>query len=63
MKKYGVPINDMHAYVLGLIDMSKPNGQDPFHFDGKAIYPQIVASIARELELPIKQPVEERPMP
>lgn len=63
MKKHGVRINDMHAYVLGVIDMSRPNGQDPFHFDGKAIHPPIVETIADELDLPIKTPAEELLMP
>jgi len=60
MKKHGVPINDMHAYAQGVMNMDKPASQDPFFFDGKPIHPPIVETIARELNVPIKKPVEGR---
>jgi hypothetical protein len=63
MKKYCVPINDMHAYALGVMNMDKPASQDPFFFDGKPIHPPIVETIARELIVPIKNPVEGLPVP
>jgi hypothetical protein len=63
MMKHGVPINDMHAYVVGAIDMSKPNDQDPFFFDKKAIHAPIVETISRELNDSLKKPVEGRPLP
>ncbi|MFN3166090.1 MAG: SGNH/GDSL hydrolase family protein [Phycisphaeraceae bacterium] len=54
MAKHGVPINDMHGHVVGLIDMDKPasHGADPFHFDRKPIHGPIVASIREALGLP-----------
>lgn len=58
MKKHGVPINDMHAYALGVMDMKKPAGQDPFFFDNKPIHAPIVETIARELNITIKKPVD-----
>lgn len=60
MKKHAVRINDMHAYALGVLERGKPNGQDPFFFDGKPIHAPIVDIIARELSIPIKKPVEPR---
>lgn len=63
MKKHGVPINDMHAYALGVMSMDKPASQDPFFFDGKPIHTPIVETVVRELNLPIKKPVEELPVP
>ena len=40
MAKHGIPTNDMHAFVKGLIDMNKPagHGADPFFFDRKPIH-------------------------
>ena len=54
MEQHNVPINDMYAYVLTLIDMSKPasHGADPFFFDRKPIHPHIIETILRELGLP-----------
>lgn len=49
MKKHGVPINDMHAYALGVMNRDKPQGPHPFHFDRKPLHPPVVASILREL--------------
>lgn len=53
MQKHGVPINDMHAYALGVLNLDKPAIQDPFFFDGKPIHPPIVEAIVRELNLPL----------
>jgi hypothetical protein len=54
MTNHRVPVNDMYAHVLSLIDMTKPagHGADPFHFDKKPIHEPIVATILRELKLP-----------
>ena len=52
MKKHGVPINPMHAYVKLIMNMDKPANQDPFFFDGKPIHSPIVETIARELKFP-----------
>lgn len=54
MKKHHVPINDMHAYALGVMNWDKPANQDPFHFDGKPMHPPLVDVIARELNIPVK---------
>ena len=58
MKKHGVPTSDMHAYAKSIMAMEKPANQDPFFFDGKPIHPPIVETIARELNIPIKKPVQ-----
>lgn len=51
MKEHRVPINDMHTYVVKLIDMSKPagHGADPFTFDKKPIHQPIVEAILANL--------------
>lgn len=61
MKKQGVPINDMHAFVEHLIDMDKPAGfgADPFHFDKKPIHMPIVRVIERTFHLPPMPVTEE----
>ena len=50
----------MYRYARSIMDMDKPagHGVDPFHFDGKPIHPPIVETIVRELNVPIKKPVE-----
>ena len=60
MIKHSVPVNDMYSYAISIMNMDKPaaHGVDPFHFDGKPIHPPIVETIARELNVPIKKPVE-----
>lgn len=61
MKKHGVPINDMHAFVKHLIDMDKPAGfgADPFHFDKKPIHMPIVRVIENAFRLPPAPETEE----
>ena len=61
MTAHDVPINDMYSYALSIMNMDKPagHGVDPFHFDSKPIHPPIVNIIARELNIPIKEQVEE----
>lgn len=61
MTQQSVPINDMYRYARSIMDMDKPaaHGVDPFHFDGQPIHPPIVETIARELHVPSKKPVEE----
>lgn len=51
MNANGVPINDMYAYVLGLIDMDKPagHGADPFFFDRKPLHPPVLDMILENL--------------
>lgn len=49
MKKHGVPINDMHAYALGLLKDVKPASSDPFNFGKKPLHPPVVESILREV--------------
>jgi len=51
MSKHGLPINDMHAYVIKLIDMDKPagHGVDPFFFDKKPLHPPVVVAIRNSL--------------
>ena len=53
MREQGVPVNDMYAYTLSLIDMTKPagHGADPFNFDKKPIHPPIVETILNQLKL------------
>lgn len=53
MAAEGVPINDMHAFVLPLIDMTKPapHGFDPFFFDRKPLHPPIVEIMRTHLKL------------
>ena len=53
MAEHRVPINDMYAHVLKLIDMNKPagHGADPFFFDRKPIHQPIVDHVMRELSL------------
>ena len=65
MTRQSVPVNDMYSYSRSIMDMNKPagHGVDPFHFDGKPIHPPIVEPIARELNVPIKKPVEGPPAP
>ncbi|QDU28991.1 hypothetical protein ETAA8_40970 [Anatilimnocola aggregata] len=60
MTKHSVPVNDMYSYARSIIDMDKPaaHGVDPFHFDGKPIVAPIINAISRELNMPIKKPVE-----
>lgn len=62
MAEEKVPVNDMHAFVVELIDMTKPapHAADPFSFDRKPIHPPVVRSILRELNLltPIKGPLQ-----
>ena len=57
-----VPVNNMHAFVVDLIDMTKPapHAADPFSFDRKPIHPPVIRSILRELNLltPIKGPLK-----
>ena len=52
MKEHKVPINDMYAYVLNLIDMTKPagHGADPFNFDKKPIHEPVVAAIVAAIQ-------------
>jgi hypothetical protein len=49
MKKHGVPINDMHAYALGIMKEAKPASTDPFNFGKTPIHPPVVECILREL--------------
>ncbi|MGD1979025.1 MAG: SGNH/GDSL hydrolase family protein [Akkermansiaceae bacterium] len=62
MAEEKVKVNDMYSFVVGLIDMSKPapHAADPFSFDRKPIFPPVVRSILRELNLltPIKGPLK-----
>jgi hypothetical protein len=53
MAAAGVPINDMHAFALPLLDMTKPaaHGVDPFFFDRKPLHPPIVAVVKSQLGL------------
>lgn len=53
MAAEGVPINDMHAFALPLLDMAKPaaHGVDPFFFDRKPLHPAIVGTIRTQLKL------------
>jgi hypothetical protein len=62
MIKHGVPVNDMYSYAISIMNMDKPasHGVDPFHFDGKPIHSPIVEIIARELNIPIKKPVNQK---
>ncbi len=50
MKKHGIPISDMHAYALSILDMKKPNALDPFFFDSKPLPPPMAASILKALK-------------
>ena len=58
MTAHNVEINDMHAYVLTLIDMKKPapHGFDPFFFDKKTIHEPIVTKIRSHLGIPQTYP-------
>lgn len=62
MAEEKVPVNDMHGFVVNLIDMTKPapHAADPFSFDRKPIHPPVIRSILRELDLltPIKGPLK-----
>ncbi len=62
MAEEKVPVNDMHGFVVNLIDMTKPapHAADPFSFDRKPIHPPVIRSILRELNLltPIKGPLK-----
>ena len=62
MMEHGIPVNDMYSHVLKLIDMEKPaaHGADPFYFDRKPLYPPIVLSVLRQLDLirPVRGPVQ-----
>lgn len=49
MKKYGVPINDMHAYALSVMKKEKFEGPHPFYFDRKPLHPPVVENILKEL--------------
>ena len=51
MAKHGIPTNDMHAFVKGLIDMNKPagHGADPFFFDRKPIHPPLREILRKDL--------------
>ena len=51
MAKHGIPTNDMHAFVKGLIDMDKPagHGADPFFFDRKPIHPPLREILRKDL--------------
>ncbi|MBC8324047.1 MAG: SGNH/GDSL hydrolase family protein [Verrucomicrobia subdivision 3 bacterium] len=53
MAKYGVPTNDMYAFVKDLIDMNKPasHGADPFFFDRKPIHAPLQAILRKDLGL------------
>lgn len=61
MKKHRVPINDMHAYAVSIMNMDKPasHGADPFNFDKKQIHPPIVEVIARELRIKLDKKKED----
>lgn len=58
MADHGVSINDMHGYVLSVIDTTKPPA--PFTFQKMPLYPPIVLSILEELDLmrPVRGPVK-----
>jgi len=62
MAAHKVPTNDMYTYVRDLIDMTRPasHGADPFFFDRKPLYPPIVRSVLKELDLfrPVRGPVK-----
>ena len=51
MAKHGIPTNDMHAFVKGLIDMNKPagHGADPFFFDRKPIHSPLREILSKNL--------------
>lgn len=53
MEKRGIPINNMYAYAVSVMNMEKPasHGFDPFHFDRKPLHPPVVSTILKELEL------------
>ena len=53
MAAEGVPINDMHAFALPLLDMAKPaaQGVGPFFFDRKPLHPPIVEILRTQLNL------------
>ena len=59
MKRHGIAIHDMNAFIRGLIDMDKPagHGADPFHFDRKPIHPPLRALLVRHLGLKLAGPV------
>ena len=43
MAQYGIPINDMYAFVKNLIDMNKPasHSKGPFFFNREPIHPPL----------------------
>jgi hypothetical protein len=54
MNKHGVPINDMHAYAVSIMNMDKPasHGADPFFFDKKPLHAPVVEAIRSALSVP-----------
>ena len=55
MGKHSIPINDMHTFVKGLIDMNKPagHGADPFFFDRKPIHSPLLRIVTHHLDFPL----------
>jgi hypothetical protein len=49
MKKHGVTINDMHKVAESIMNMDKPNRNDPYFFDNHPLHSPVAATIAREL--------------
>ena len=51
MAKHGIPTNDMHAFVKGLIDMNKPagHGADPFSSTAKPIHSPLREILRKDL--------------
>ena len=55
MGKHSIPINDLHTFVKGLIDMNKPagHGADPFFFARKPIHSPLLRIVTHHLDFPL----------